>query len=804
MESSDEGTSTAARAALPQPAIRRGGLTRTLLVAFLPLVVGPLIVLGVVGVVASTQTAVTRVANQLELVANLKEREISRWLRERDRDLAVLGSEPALLEDAATLLDETSSDEGRFAAYSRLGIRLDDFLGKKLSFAELFLLDAENGQTVVSTDVLQEGILQGKADFFQQGLQGPYLRAPEFDPRLNVPTMLIARPLPAEGGRVVGVLVGRVNLGDLSVLMLERTGLGETGETYLVDQELRAVTRLRFEQAGLRVETEGTRQSLARQAAGADRYDNYQGEPVFGVYRWIPELQVALLAEQAEEEALGTARFLQWGLLGLTVAGGMFAALVVILISRRTAAPIRRLTEVATQMAAGDLSQRAAVQRHDEIGALGQAFDGMADQVAGLIGTLEQRVADRTHDLERRAVQLATAAGVGRVVASILELEPLAREVVDLVRERFDLYYVGLFLLDEANRYAVLEAGTGEAGRTMKEQEHSLEVGGVSMVGAACAYRQARIALDVGAEPVRFDNPLLPDTRSEMALPLMVGDRVLGGLDVQSTRPGAFSEEDIAVLQLVADQVAVAVDNAHKFSEEAALLEATSPLFRASRRVAAATTTEEVIQATLASVAETEADGCTVALFGGGAADQREGFTLLGGWDRQDTFPLSIGVPYPRDGDRFPLRMVQSFWAIEDISEGAQMPEQARQFLMQFGHPALVNVPLRAAGRVVGFVLAYRTTPGPFSPVSIRLYVTLADQTAVALERAQLLEETQRRAARERLIREVTGRMHETLDVDTVLRTGAQEIRQALGLSSMTILLAAPADKQVPTEERTP
>ncbi|MGD9048749.1 MAG: hypothetical protein PVF77_11910, partial [Anaerolineae bacterium] len=127
---------------------------------------------------------------------------------------------------------------------------------------------------------------------------------------------------------------------------------------------------------------------------------------------------------------------------------------------------------------------------------------------------LEVVVFDRTRDLERQAVQLATAAEVGRAAASILDLDTLVRQVVELVQDRFDLYYAGLFLLDERGTSAVLAAGTGDAGRTMRKEGHRLEVDGVSMVGAACIKRQARIALDVGDEPNRFDNPLLPDTRS--------------------------------------------------------------------------------------------------------------------------------------------------------------------------------------------------------------------------------------------------------------------------------------------------
>ena len=407
---------------------------------------------------------------------------------------------------------------------------------------------------------------------------------------------------------------------------------------------------------------------------------------------------------------------------------------------------------------------------------------------------LEQTVSDRTRDLEQRAVQLATAADVGRAAASLLNLESLSREVVELVRERFDLYYAGLFLLDDAGSNAVLEAGSGEAGRTMKAQGHALEVGGLSMVGAACARREARIALDVGAESVRFDNPLLPETRSEMALPLMVGERVLGALDVQSTQAAAFSQEDVAVLQLVADQVAVAVDNARKFSEEGEVLEATSPLYRASRRLALAVTTEDIVQAIVDSVAETEASGCAIVRLrvspGGGIEDA----LLLGNWNQRGEMRHPVGASLAASAGQIPLNRLSSLWAVEDTALEEDGLHDMRQFLSQFGGRAFVNLPLHAAGRIIGFVHVYRAEPGPFSPVSIRLYETLADQAAVALEGARLLDEAQRRAAREQTLSRATARMRETLDADTVLRTAVTEIAGALGLAALDLRLAVGGD----------
>ncbi len=409
-------------------------------------------------------------------------------------------------------------------------------------------------------------------------------------------------------------------------------------------------------------------------------------------------------------------------------------------------------------------------------------------------GLLEETVARRTRDLELRAIQLTTAADVGRAAASILELESLSRQVVDLVRDRFDLYYAGLFLLDDTGTHAVLQAGSGEAGRIMKEQGHHLEVGGHSMVGAACARREARIALDVGEEPVRFDNPVLPETRSEMALPLLMGDRVLGALDVQSTEAAAFSEEDVTVLQLVADQVAVAVDNALKFSEEGAVLEATSPLFRVSRRLASAVTTDDIVQAILDSIAETEADGCAIARLNITPQGDVRNAEFLGTWDRRGISKFPIGVTLPASAWPVALDRISSFWTIEDISRAGNDWDDMLQFLSRFGGRGFVNIPLQVAGRMIGFVSIYRYEAGSFSPVSIRLYETLVDQASVALEGARLLDDAQRRAAREQTLSRVSARMRETLDPDTVLRTAVDEIANALGLAALDLRLGSDID----------
>jgi PAS domain S-box-containing protein len=171
-------------------------------------------------------------------------------------------------------------------------------------------------------------------------------------------------------------------------------------------------------------------------------------------------------------------------------------------------------------------------------------------------------------NLQRRNMQLLASSEVARAATQIHEQQELLTRCVDLVRTHFGFYYAAMFLIDDAGEWATLHAATGEAGHQLLGQRHKLGVGSQSMVGWVTANNAARIALDVGQEAVRFDNPLLPKTRSEMALPLRVRGEVIGALDVQSTSLNAFTEEDIQTIQMMADQVAIAIDNARLFSQQ--------------------------------------------------------------------------------------------------------------------------------------------------------------------------------------------------------------------------------------------
>ncbi|MBI3241588.1 MAG: GAF domain-containing protein [Chloroflexi bacterium] len=203
------------------------------------------------------------------------------------------------------------------------------------------------------------------------------------------------------------------------------------------------------------------------------------------------------------------------------------------------------------------------------------------------ITQLEQQSAGLEEIVSRRTSQLAVAAEIGRAASSVLDLSELLHRTVELIRDRFGYYHASIFLLDETGSQAVVRESTGEIGRQLKERKHTLAVGSQSIIGYVTSRRAPRIALDVDADAVHFKNPLLPETRSEMAIPLIVGERLLGALDVQSREPNAFTSADVAVLQTLADQLAVAINNAELFAAQQQLLVQNQQLLEDSQKTLA-------------------------------------------------------------------------------------------------------------------------------------------------------------------------------------------------------------------------
>ncbi len=237
-----------------------------------------------------------------------------------------------------------------------------------------------------------------------------------------------------------------------------------------------------------------------------------------------------------------------------------FGTLLSSLVARSISSPLHEIIKTFNKIEEGDLKQRARVTEADEVGELAVYFNRMVSQLDNFQAGLETQIAKRTE-------QLRATSEVGRVVSSILDPDELIEKVANLISERLGYYYAAIFIVSPDGSWAELRSATGEAGEALLASKHRLAVGGNSMVGSAISLREARIAHDTGLEAARFNNPLLPDTRSEIALPLIAGGRVLGALDAQSTSENAFDQENAETLQGVASQVAIALENARLYQE---------------------------------------------------------------------------------------------------------------------------------------------------------------------------------------------------------------------------------------------
>lgn len=236
-------------------------------------------------------------------------------------------------------------------------------------------------------------------------------------------------------------------------------------------------------------------------------------------------------------------------------------------VARLLAGAVVRLAQTAEKIAGGEINVQAIVESGDEIGALAVSFNRMTAQLREFIGTLEQRVAARTKDL-------ATVAEVGTATATILETDKLLQAVVDLTKERFNLYHSHIYLLDEAGQNLVLAAGAGEPGRIMVAEGRSIPLAREQSLVARAAREQKGVTVnDVTQAPDFLPNPLLPNTRSELAVPMITSGNVIGVFDVQSDQVGRFTDSDINIQTTLAAQIATSIQNVRSFEQSKAQAE---------------------------------------------------------------------------------------------------------------------------------------------------------------------------------------------------------------------------------------
>ena len=397
-------------------------------------------------------------------------------------------------------------------------------------------------------------------------------------------------------------------------------------------------------------------------------------------------------------------------------------------VSRVLTTPLNQLRTAAIQFSKGDLEVNIPKISVEEVYVLAEAFKGMTAQLKEMLGGLEERVVERTAELEeaseqsqRRAVQFEAIAQVARSISTSQDFETLLPNITEVISQQFGFYHVGVFLLDESKEFAVLRAANSPGGKEMLERNHQLKVGETGIVGFVTSRGKARIALDTGQDNIYFDNPDLPNTRSEMALPMFVGNQIIGALDVQSVEPNAFSQEDIDTLSTLADQVSIAINNARLYEEA---------------RYALA-------QSVLVS---------------------QQG-TILG-WDQFKLAENLAGLRL-RKGK---VTLLKEPIAKDDLND-----------------VEMLNLPIILRGQKIGEIKVQTGNKRKITKDEIDIATAIIERAAITMENARLLSESQRRASREQAIGEISSKIGSTTEIERLMQVAVGELRDVLGASKVTL-----------------
>lgn len=528
---------------------------------------------------------------RLQAVATRKEAEIETWLEAIQNELIVNLTEEYASERASIVLDLARNDiysafysgalRNRLRAYENQSPRLDDLL----------LIDIR-GSVVLATDESAEKNPYPHLGFVESALRSPSAQILVTPLSTRQISPVAARPVINSEGSVLGVIAGRANPGGLGAILLDSTGLGQTGKTFLVNQDRIVITGPQNNAVSSLVlaktrvlENSILTAALENRLSGVGVYDDYRGVRVVGAYRWLPELQVLLLSEEDLSEALAPIYTTMWVNLSVALITVVLAVGLSLLITRRITNPLIQLAETAAWIAEGDLNREAKIEQDDEIGTLAAALNSMTAQLRDLINGLEQRVKKRTEALqqanqsiERRALQLQTSAEVSREITSILDIDTLLTRVAGLIRDAFGYYHVFIYMKEKETNQLVLRASGGP----LVPEHQRLEIGGAGLNSEAALQNRLILVNDVTQDNRFLPDNQLVDTRSELVTPLRIGDQVIGTLDVQSSQVNAFLPEDLLVLQSLSDQVAIALENARLYerNRELAILEERNRLAR--------------------------------------------------------------------------------------------------------------------------------------------------------------------------------------------------------------------------------
>ncbi len=750
-------------------------LRAKLISAFAVVMMLPLLILGIYNNRLATQALTQESQDQLAELSSRAAQQYDDFFTVQTNQINTESKQTALID----YLSLPASTRSGSVQETRALQTLFSFKNKDDEFIDSYAILDRNGRNVLDTAAEGLGRDESKASYFLEASEKgrPFVSNILFIQEDNG-SIYFSAPIRNNAGNIFGVLRARYHASilqslvnaiapndpDTIVAIVDRDTylrLAYTGNPELLLTSYKNFTELELAalQASGKMPKKTSDEILAdTNATVVSGIDNLEEEQFFEAHanslnsdtvntgKYLSTQPWTALSFESVESNLTAIRQQTRETIFISLALAGLAILLAFAASQILAAPLVSLTRVAEEISAGNITARAVVTTEDEIGALANSFNRMTDEINQTLGSLEERVAERTADLEiasqqseKRASELTAIGEISKVVSGEQKLETLLPLIARLVSERFNFYHTGIFLLDDTGQFAVLQAASSEGGKRMLEQGYQLGVGESGIVGHVAKFGTARIDLDVGQDAVFFNNPELPNTRSEMGLPLNARGKTLGVLDVQSDKAGAFTEIDANTLSILADQIAIVIENARLFQQTQQALSEFQALYRQN---------------------------------------------IKEGWSAFSREESLIGYQQTMSGGKRLTQPVETDEIRDTINRGSILvaqpeAENADSFMV---------VPVKLRGQTIGTLKIQAPTKNrTWTQDEINLAGAVSERLSLALENARLIQESQKQVIKEQTISEVTSKIGASIDLKNVLQTAVEELGRALPGSDVLI-----------------